>query len=173
MEDIIQQGVTQDKNTSEQMLSVSNKRKVFLRLFFILSLLLVLIGLFSAFFVLGIYKGKESPKTISDKIVKLNKENLKDATTKGALSDEDLRVSFLDPLNRAATYSAENKVEEHVTKFSGYLSVYNQLVGQYYSTRDPKILQAAKDLREYIKNNFGDLYAVHERDNEGAWDIVE
>lgn len=124
-------------------------------------------------FLFFIRKERLTPGTLSKDILKLNEGSFKDASSGSVLKEEDLSRSFLEPLKQAEEYKSENKIDEDFYKYNKYLTVYNQMVGQYYATRDPKILETAKDLRDYIKVNFPDKYLFDEKNNPSIWKIVE
>lgn len=121
----------------------------------------------------AIGRKKITAQTLESKIFELNEGSFKDASSGGPLSNENLNQAFLEPLRKAHEYKSENKIAENFYKYTTYVSVYSKLVGQYYATRDPKILQAANSMREYLRVNFPKDYYIDEKADPKAWEITE
>lgn len=150
-----------------------HRHKAVTTLIFLASISIVLSLIFLFFFGDKTNLISSKPKTFSERIIDLNKESFKDASTGGALNQDDINNSFLVPLVEAEYYTDENPIKEKFTKFTSYKTVYNQVVTQYYATHDQKILIFAKELRELIKKDFPEYYKSNEMDNEKTWEIIE
>ena len=165
--------VASPSSTGNEIERFVHKHKASTILIFLASIVIVL-SLMSFFFLENKTSLTSSrPKTLSERIIDLNNESFRDASTGGALSQGDLNKSYLEPLREAETYTDENPIREKFTKFISYKTVYNQLVTQYYATHDQKILGLAKELKGLIKKDFSEYYASNEKDYEKVWEIVE